>query len=284
MGTFNVERNAVGTSRVLQIANETKLVKKVLYAASSTYYGNQPVPFSETDDFMPTSPYAAAKYMGELTMLTNDNLYNIPTLSLRFFMVYGPRNPSEGAYAIVTGKFLGRLKRGEPLFIEGTGENFRDFIHVADIARALILGYQSDVRGTVINAGTGLTHSVKEVADLVSENQVHVAPRKNDLLGTMADTCRAKKLLRFEARYDFVEVMKQMIAASKAGRADYLAPMWEDEDVVSKLVEQFPDWRSLGPLEKSASVREALDKRPDFLKEVLGVGRARALSSADSTY
>merc|ERR1719409_605008 len=162
MGTFNVERNAVGTSRVLQIANETKMVRKVMYAASSTYYGNQPVPFSETDDFMPTSPYAAAKYMGELTMQTNDNLYNIPTLSLRFFMVYGPRNPSEGAYAIVTGKFLGRLKRGEPLLIEGTGENFRDFVHVDDIARALILGYQSEIRGTAINVGTGMTHSVKE--------------------------------------------------------------------------------------------------------------------------
>ena len=63
-------------------------------------------------------------------MLTNDNLYKLPTLSLRFFMVYGPRNPSQGAYAIVTGKFIDRLRQGEPLIIEGDGQNFRDFVHV----------------------------------------------------------------------------------------------------------------------------------------------------------
>merc|ERR1712151_493845 len=113
MGTFNIERNAVGTSRVLEVANETKLVTKVVYAASSTYYGNQPTPFSEDAPFRPTSPYAASKYMGELQMLSNDGLYNLPTLSLRFFMVYGPRNPSDGAYAIVTGKFLRRLMANE---------------------------------------------------------------------------------------------------------------------------------------------------------------------------
>ncbi|CAJ1422846.1 unnamed protein product, partial [Effrenium voratum] len=114
MGTFNVERNSVGTSRVLEAANETQQVRKVMYAASSTYYGNQAVPFSETDPFRPTSPYAASKYMGELVMLTNDNLYKLPTLSLRFFMVYGPRNPSQGAYAILTGKFIDRLKQNQP--------------------------------------------------------------------------------------------------------------------------------------------------------------------------
>merc|ERR1712110_453647 len=95
MGTFNIERNAVGTSRVLEVANETHLVRKVMYAASSTYYGNQEVPFHETDPFRPTSPYAASKYMGELAMPTNDQLYGLPTLSIRFFMVFGPRNPSE---------------------------------------------------------------------------------------------------------------------------------------------------------------------------------------------
>merc|ERR1712216_97044 len=112
MATFNIERNALGTSNILEAANETKHVAKVIYAASSTYYGNQPTPFDEHDPFRPTSPYAASKYMGELQMLTNDGLYSLPTLSLRFFMVYGPRNPSEGAYAIVTGKFLRRLFDG----------------------------------------------------------------------------------------------------------------------------------------------------------------------------
>jgi len=153
MATFNVARNAVGTANVLEAANATGLVRKVVYAASSTYYGNQPPPFKETSLFSPTSPYAAAKYMGELQMITSDPLYGLPTLALRFFMVYGPRNPAEGAYAIVTGQFLGRAMKGLPLVIEGTGENFRDFIHVHDIARGLVLGYQSPVHGRVINLG-----------------------------------------------------------------------------------------------------------------------------------
>lgn len=191
-----------------QAANETMMVRKVLYAASSTYYGNQAVPFTETDPFMPTSPYAASKYMGELIMLTNDNLYKLPTLSLRFFMVYGPRNPAQGAYAIVTGKFIDRLKNGQPLIIEGDGQNFRDFVHVNDVARALILGYQSDIHGTSINIGSGEKHSVKEVADLISSNQQHVAARKNDLLGTLADTCRARSTLNFQSRHDFIATMK----------------------------------------------------------------------------
>merc|ERR1711972_147804 len=101
--------------------------------------------------------------------------------------------------------------------IEGSGKNYRDFVHVKDIARALILGYQSRVHGTVINAGTGVTYSVKFVADLVSSNQEHVAARKNDLLGTMADTCRARQLLHFEAEHDFVTTMRTMIAEARTG-------------------------------------------------------------------
>lgn len=77
-----------------------------------------------------------------------------------------------------------------------------------DVARALILGYQSEVHGTAINIGSGQAHSVKQVADLISPKQEHVAARKNDLLGTLADTCRARRLLNFRARHDFIDTMK----------------------------------------------------------------------------
>jgi len=276
MATFNYERNAVGTSRVLEVANETG-VRKVLFAASSTFYGNQPVPFTETDPFVPTSPYAASKYMGELEMLTHDNLYQLPTLSLRFFMVYGPRNPAHGAYAIVTGKFLIRLQEGQHLVIEGTGKNFRDFVHVHDVARSLILGYQSSVHGTVINIGTGKAYSVKEVADMVSSNQVHVPPRRNDLLGTLADTCRAKRLLGFEARYDFLETMRQMIVDAKAGESEYLGAMWESPEVVEAMERRLPGWSSIAsPRERSASIRDALKADRHFLTGLLAeIGAAR---------
>jgi len=271
MGTFNIERNAVGTSRVLEIANETQLVRKVLYAASSTYYGNQGVPFAEDDPFVPTSPYAASKYMGELAMATNDKVYNLHTLSLRFFMVYGPRNPAHGAYAIVTGKFIERMRQGQPLLIEGTGDNFRDFVHVRDVVRALILGYQGDLHGTVVNVGTGTTHSVKEVADLVSDHQQHVEARKNDLLGTMADTCRAKRLLHFEAEYDFVETMRKMIAAATSGdSAGDIAPMWTQPEVLDALTSLRIDLREARSLqERSALLRAKVGADPGFLDSLL---------------
>merc|ERR1719263_459623 len=117
---------------------------------------------------------------------------------MRFFMVYGPRQPSTGAYAIVTGKFVGRSMQGLPLLIEGTGEHFRDFIHVKDIARGVVLAYQSDLRGKTINLGSGVGYSVNQVANLVSSSQQHVAERPHDLVGTLADTCRARKELHFE--------------------------------------------------------------------------------------
>lgn len=266
MGTFNVERNSVGTSRVLEAANETMMVRKVVYAASSTYYGNQGVPFAETDPFMPTSPYAASKYMGELVMLTNDELYKLPTLSLRFFMVYGPRNPAHGAYAIVTGKFIDRLKKGLPLVIEGDGRNFRDFVHVKDVARALILGYQGDVHGTSINIGSGEKHSVKEVANLVSANQEHVAARRNDLLGTLADTCRAKKLLNFAVQHDFLFSMQGMIKEALAGKSDYFAPMWEEPAVQDRLEQHIPGWKGLPGHERNAKLRAALAGSETFFQ------------------
>jgi len=269
MGTFNIERNAVGTSRVLEVANETQLVHKVVYAASSTYYGNQQVPFEEADPFVPTSPYAASKYMGELAMATNDHLYGLHTLSLRFFMVYGPRNPSQGAYAIVTGKFIQRLREGLPLIIEGSGDNFRDFVHVRDVARALVLGYQSSVHGTAINVGTGHTFSIKEVADLVSSNQQHVAPRRGDLRGTMADTCRAKRLLHFEAEHDFVATMREMITDAKGGSSEHLAPMWVEPSVVKAMTRRIPGWSFLPASEQSNSIREALNRDPLFLQRAL---------------
>jgi len=275
MATFNIEQNAVGTSNILEAANETHLVRKVVFAASSTYYGNQDIPFHEQDPFVPTSPYAASKYMGELEMLTNDQLYNIPTLSLRFFMVYGPRNPSEGAYSIVTGIFLKRLFAGKPLVIEGDGQQFRDFVHVEDVARACVLSYQSPVRGTVINIGTGEAHTVQQVADLVSPNQERAPARKNDMRGTTADTCRAKSLLHFSAEYDFVATMRAMIADSLAGRGEYLSPMWEDEQVIAAVERRLRGWTAADAKGRAALLRDAARGDPGFLAGLLSEVGAR---------
>ena len=211
MATFNVEQNAMGTALLLEeVAQSNLAIRKVVYAASSTFYGNQNLPYSEDLPFQPSSPYSAAKYMGELLMDTYDHVFNVPTVSLRFFMVYGPRQPEQGAYAIVTGKFARQQRAGLPLTIEGDGEQYRDFVHVQDVTDACILAYENEaVRKQVINIGSGKKVSVMQLANLLSTNHVYLQPRLHDLKGTLADTCKAKRLLHFQAKKDFVREMTQ---------------------------------------------------------------------------
>ena len=99
---FCLDNNVLGTDNVLR-ASLTAKVSKVVYAASSTYYGNQPTPFAETLEYAVSSPYAQTKREGGAKLY--DELHGLPTVSLRLFMVYGERQPTEGAYSIVTGTF-----------------------------------------------------------------------------------------------------------------------------------------------------------------------------------
>lgn len=224
MARFCVETNALGTWNVLNATRaviedkDGKGVKKVVYAASSTYYGNVPPPHREdlAPDFI--TPYAASKYEGELQMQMFDRLFNVPTISTRFFMVYGPRQPSTGAYAIVTGVFAKQAAEGKDLTIEGDGSHYRDFIHVDDIVKGMILAQQGpNIHGDVVNLGSGKAYSVQDVANLVSEKQTHVDARKNDLEGTLADTCRMKKLLGYRTTKEFKHEMAYMVKETLAG-------------------------------------------------------------------
>ena len=218
MARFCLESNALGSWNVLEEARLAGHIKKVIYAASSTFYGNAPAPHQEdmAPDFL--TPYASSKFEGEMQMHIFDQLFGVPTVSTRFFMVYGPRQPTTGAYAIVTGVFAKEAADGKPLTIEGDGTHARDFIHVTDIVEGLILAQQREaVRGDVINLGTGTSFSVQDVADLVSKDQIYVAPRENDLIRTLADTCKMKKLLNYRARSDFVTEMTHMVKATMEG-------------------------------------------------------------------
>lgn len=218
MARFCTEANALGSWNVLDSVRNQGGVKKVVYAASSTYYGNKLPPHSEdmAADFL--TPYAASKFEGEIQMQMFDRLFGVPTVSTRFFMVYGPRQPSTGAYAIVTGVFAKQAADGRPLTIEGDGTHYRDFIHVHDIIEGMIISQQMiDLRGEVINLGSGTAWSVNDVANLISSNQIHVDPRPNDLEGTLADTCKMKRLLNYRAMADFKKEMAFMAQETMAG-------------------------------------------------------------------
>ena len=196
--------NVTGTLNVLVACRDAK-VKRVVYAASSSAYGNQVVmPLREDMKPRPMSPYGLQKYIGELQCQLFYTVYGLETVSLRYFNVYGPRAAAEGAYALVIGKFLEQRKSGKPLTIVSDGTQSRDFTHVSDVVRANILAAESlhVGKGEVINIGGGHDRTVNEVASLIGGPSVLIAPQLEPKR-TLADITKANKLLGWKPQVAF---------------------------------------------------------------------------------
>ncbi|CAD7942122.1 unnamed protein product [Amoebophrya sp. A120] len=299
MATFNVKNNALGTANLLEVVRKVILrqeewrkkhttdenhrsnqmddnlyrFKKIVYAGSSTYYGRQSADdigaFEENMLFSVSSPYAASKYMGELQMNTFDEIHQVPTVNLRFFMVYGPRNPRKGGYAVVTGIFAELKKAGTPLTIEGDGMQYRDFVHVEDVGRACLLALENpSVRGTSINIGSGRTHTILDAAEIVApgETRRFLPARRNDLKGTLANTCKAKKELKFASAKQFEAEMDFLV--QKILRNDNGDFVYENMDrtfqrwfATKSPADGAPPWSSSSLEEKNERVRERIVKQ-----------------------
>jgi nucleoside-diphosphate-sugar epimerase len=198
MVRFCIEQNVLGTANLLKYASSFNNPIKVVYSASSTYYGLNEIPNVETQYPDCQTPYALSKYCGELACEMYYKLYSVPNVRLRYFMVYGPNEPSTGSYAIVTGIFLKRQQDNLPLIIHGDGLQTRDFVHVDDICQANILAMNCvELVNDTINVGTGEMVSIKELADLISPHQIHVEARKVDLKHTLCDTAKLKERLNW---------------------------------------------------------------------------------------
>lgn len=192
--TFAV--NVDGSVSILQAAYQGE-VKRVVYAASSSAYGDQVrLPLSEDLPVIPKSPYGLQKYIGELSCRLWSEVYGLSTVSLRYFNVYGPKFDPEGAYALVIGKFLKQKKLKNPLTITGDGTQTRDFTYVEDVVRANLLAAASPNvgNGEVINVGAGRNVSVNALAAMIGGPSVHVEPRLEPH-DTLADIRKAKELL-----------------------------------------------------------------------------------------
>jgi UDP-glucose 4-epimerase len=209
---FCTEQNIIGTQNLLIAARDAK-VRKVVYSGSSTYYGNGAPPQSESALPNCLNPYAVSKYVGEQFCEIFTSLYRLPTVTLRYFNVYGPRQPAVGAYALVLGIFLDQWRRGEPLTIHGDGSQRRDFIHVSDVVEANLAAYAGDVEGTVMNVGSGTTISIREMAGMISPRQVLLPRRAGDAEVTLADISRIRRLLQWEPKISFAEGLKQLLEA-----------------------------------------------------------------------
>ena len=201
--------NVTGTQNVLSAAREAG-VRKVVYSGSSTYYGSQDVPHVEgmKPDFL--NFYGLTKYTGEEYCLMFDKLYGLPSVVLRYFNVYGPRQPEAGVYALVLGIFLRRQIERKPLEIHGSGLQRRDFVHVRDVARANLAAYEADVRGEVFNIGSGTNISVKELADMISPDQLQAPQRKGDAKETLADITKARRMLNWKPEIAFEDGLREL--------------------------------------------------------------------------
>jgi nucleoside-diphosphate-sugar epimerase len=207
---FCTEQNIIGTQNLLIAARDAN-VRKVVYSGSSTYYGNGAPPQAETALPNCLNPYATSKYVGEQFCEIFTRLYKLPTVTLRYFNVYGPRQSGVGAYALVLGIFLAQRSRGEPLTVHGDGSQRRDFIHVSDVVEANLAAYASDVEGMALNVGSGSNVSIQEIADLISTHQVRLPRRAGDAEVTLADISRITKLLKWTPRMSFADGLRQLM-------------------------------------------------------------------------
>jgi nucleoside-diphosphate-sugar epimerase len=202
--------NVNGMLSVLLTARDAK-VQKVIYSASSSAYGDQPtLPLQEDMLPQPKSPYALHKYLGEHYCRIFSLVYGLPTVSLRYFNLYGPNADPNGPYAQAIIKFMDQRAHGKPMTITGDGEQTRDSVHVRDVVRANLLASRADVtHGEVINIGSGKDYSVNEVAKLIGGEVTYIEPRIEPR-HTRADITRAKQLLGWEPTISLQEGIAEL--------------------------------------------------------------------------
>lgn len=205
--------NINGTLNVLLAARDAG-VKRMVYSASSSAYGNQErLPLEEDMVPRPMSPYALQKLVGEYYCRLFSALYGLKTISLRYFNVYGPRQTTaaDGPYATVVGIFLEQKQSGRPLTVVPDGTQRRDFTHVRDIVAANLLAMESDRvgQGEIVNIGTGQNYSVREAADLIGGPTVFAAPRVEPR-ETRADIARAAELLEWRPTVRFEDGIAEL--------------------------------------------------------------------------
>lgn len=202
-----VDINTRGTATVLQCAREAG-VRCVVYSSTSSVYGNNPPAQRETDPVNCLNPYSVSKYAGEELCRVYSELYGLPTVSLRYFNVYGAREPLRGPYAPVIGLFERQFAYGEPLTIVGTGKQRRDFTHVDDVVDANIAAADRDWKKFYcINIGSGVSYSINEVAKMIGGETRTVPFRRGEAIATCADITRAAMLLDWEPRMDLTRYL-----------------------------------------------------------------------------
>jgi UDP-glucose 4-epimerase len=211
---FPIETNEVNVTGTLNIlfASKNSGVKRVVFSNSSSIYGDQDkLPFVETMQVNPKSPYGLQKYFGGLYMKMFSTIYKLETVSLCYFNVYGPNQDPTGGYAQAIPKFIFQKKNKKPLTVTGDGEQRRDNTNVSDVVNANMLAMKSTKvgNGEVINIGSGKNSSVNEIARMIG-GEIEYIPARLEPKETLADISLAKKLLNWEPKVSLSQGLAEL--------------------------------------------------------------------------
>jgi UDP-glucose 4-epimerase len=213
------EVNTVGTLTLLEQCAAAG-VKRLLFAASSSAYGLNPVPWREDMPVLPRSPYAATKVAGEALLRSWSASYGLDTASLRYFNIFGPRQNANSAYAAVIAAFARSLLEGQRPVIFGDGEQSRDFTYVDNAVHAnlLALSHPKPLQGGVFNVGCGGNVSVNQLAQTIAGMlgrpelaPVYESERAGDIKHSYAELSKSKRVLDYSPIVSFAEGMERTL-------------------------------------------------------------------------
>jgi UDP-glucose 4-epimerase len=212
--------NVEGTFHVLEGARAAQ-VKRIVYAASSSAYGDQPeLPSKESMRPMPISPYAVQKLTGEYYMSSYCQVYGLETVSLRYYNVFGPRQGADSPYSGVLAKFILQMLEGKRSTIFGSGEQGRDFTYIDNVVSANLLACAapaSRVAGKVFNVACGDSHSLKEIYRILAQLTGYELPplygpaRTGDILNSQADISAATEAFGYRPLIDLQEGLERTV-------------------------------------------------------------------------
>lgn len=228
--------NVDATFYVLEASRHNN-IQRFVYSASSSCYGiPDQYPTSEDAEIRPQYPYALAKRMGEELVEHWSQLYNLPTISLRFFNVYGTRSRTSGTYGAVFGVFLAQKLANKPYTVVGDGNQTRDFTYVTDIVAALVAAAESDKTNKIYNVGSDTTTSVNRIVELLGGDKVHIPKRPGEPDCTYADISKIKADLDWRPTISIEEGVAKVLE-----EIDYWqeATVWEPDSIADATSDWF---------------------------------------------
>jgi UDP-glucose 4-epimerase len=206
-----VKTNVLGTASVLQAARASG-AKRLVFSSTSSVYGNNPAPHKENQNVDCLNPYSSSKMSGEMICGNYTSLFGLQTVVLRYFNVYGNREPQTGSYAPVIGIFSRQKKNSEPLTVTGNGLQKRDFTNVLDVVKANMLAATKEISEEEMtrpfNIGSGKNHTVLEIAQKISSNIKFVPARQGEMKETLADITRARTVLGWNPEFDLINYLE----------------------------------------------------------------------------